>query len=394
MRLPPVSASQFGAGSGRMTARFGGALFARRGFGACHLAQKEHHYEAFADDANGDFGRNHLPGTAGLGQGPDWHMVYTPSHRATFEQQWTYLFPKLQSKRWIIALRYPPELAWSRDAQGKAELLTSAGWKPLKEVRDGSRENRRMLIIDYPHDDPKLHKGFTIRTTLTATLCDQNLRKGKPVTAVRALTAAERESYLEATHTFDYHAPHVKKWMDQHRMWKGKAEKPLDFVHRVYRELRHALPYDTKDGGEWICSQILKVGYGECCRHGIVGTSILRANRIPARTVCALWAIDESSKGAHCWGEFYMDGVGWVPYDTTLDNENANSEAYFANKKGELIAGMIDFDWVINAGPFGKHTVFALDAFPDYWSQGKGDMKNPKVDTTTMVRVLKSKRFR
>jgi transglutaminase-like putative cysteine protease len=102
-----------------------------------------------------------------------------------------------------------------------------------------------------------------------------------------------------------------------------------------------------------------------------------------------LWAIDDKSKGAHCWGEFYMDGVGWVPYDTTLDNENPKSEAYFANKKGDLIAGMIDFDWVINAGPFGKQTVFAIDALPAYWSQGSGDMNNPKIDTTTTVRVLK-----
>ena len=62
------------------------------------------------------------------------------SHRATFEQQWTYTFPKHHSKRWVIALRYPPELAWSKDVQGKAELLTSTGWMPFKEVREGSPE--------------------------------------------------------------------------------------------------------------------------------------------------------------------------------------------------------------------------------------------------------------
>jgi hypothetical protein len=61
-------------------------------------------------------------------------------------------------------------------------------------------------------------------------------------------------------------------------------------------------------------------------------------------------------------------------------------------KKGELIAGMLDFDWVINAGPFGKQTVPTVDAFPAFWSEGEGSMDNPKVHTATKVRVVK--RFR
>ena len=178
--------------------------------------------------------------------------------------------------------------------------------------------------------------------------------------------------------------------MDNHRMWIAKGERPINFVHRVYKELRsrNTLPYDTKDGGPWICSQILKVGYGECCRHAIVGTSILRANHIPARTVCGLWAIDDKSSGGHCWGEFFSDGIGWIPYDTTVDSSNRDTEAYFAIKKGEVLAGMVDFDWSIAAGPFGQHTVFAVDAFPAYWGKGEGSMDNPKVDAMESVRVL------
>jgi hypothetical protein len=68
------------------------------------------------------------------------------------------------------------------------------------------------------------------------------------------------------------------------------------------------------------------------------------------------------------------------------------SEAFFANKKGELIAGMIDFNWVIDAGPFGKQTVQGIDAWLAYSSKGKGDTDNPKVETTTNVRMLE--RFR
>jgi len=321
----------------------------------------------------------------------DWHMVYTRSHRATFEQEWKYAFPEHKSKRWIIALRYPPELAWSREAIGKAELRTSEGWKPFREVLDGSKEKRRMLFIDYDRDDPLLRKGFVVRTTLTATIYDQQLEPGESPRPVPRLEGPAREKWLEATHTFDFHAPHVKKWMDNHKMWKGRDEKTLEFVHRVYKQLRVHMPYDTKDGGEWICSQILKVGFGECCRHSIVGTSILRANRIPARTVCSLWAIDNKSKGAHCWGEFFLDGVGWVPYDTTLGHDK-KSEDYFGKKKGELLAGMVDFDWIIEAGPFGRQRVAGIDAYPAYWSQGPGSMENSKCDTNTSVRIVRNGR--
>ncbi len=325
---------------------------------------------------------------------PDWHMVYTPSHRATYVKEWRYSFPKHEAARWVIALRYPPMLPWSRNVVGKAELLTSAGWKPFQEVTEGSGEKRRMLFIDYAHNDPKLRTGFTIRTTLTATICDQQLARGKPASAHAPLAAVQRAAFLKETETFDFSKPSVKGWMDQHRMWLNKGEKTLDFVHRVYKELRNpqVLPYETKDGGQWICSQILRVGYGECCRHAIVGTSILRANKIPARTVCGLWAIDNVSTGGHCWGEFFLDGVGWVPYDTTIDSEHPRSEAYFGVKKDEVLAGMVDFDWVINAGPFGRQTVFAIDAFPAYWSQGKGAMDEPKVEMKEHVQIVKRSR--
>jgi hypothetical protein len=328
----------------------------------------------------------------GQAAAPAGHLVYTPNHRATYEQQWTFTFPQHQSTRWIIALRYPPELPWNRQAQGKAELLTGNGWRPFKEVRDGSKEHRRMLLIDYPHQDPKLRHGFTIRTTLAATLFDQHLEKGQPTRPAVALTAVEKESYQQATTTFDFHKPAVKKWMDEHDMWKRADEQPLGFVHRVYKELRLHLPYKMRDDAPLVCSQILQTGFGECARHSIVGTSILRANKISARTVCGVWAIDSTSKGSHCWGEFFLDGTGWVPYDTTYDGTNLGSEAYFGHKCGEVLASQVDFDYVISAGPFGKQTVFAMEGLPAYWSVGTGTMANPQVETSSQVRLVKQAR--
>jgi hypothetical protein len=58
---------------------------------------------------------------------PNWHMGYIRSHRATFEAEWKYSFPRHKSKRWFIALAYAPDLPWCTDVVAKAELLTSDG---------------------------------------------------------------------------------------------------------------------------------------------------------------------------------------------------------------------------------------------------------------------------
>jgi transglutaminase-like putative cysteine protease len=303
-------------------------------------------------------------------------MVYTASHRATYQKEWQYSFPEHTSSRWFIALREPPELSWSRDVECTAELLTSEGWKLFERRQDGSPENRAMLIIDHSHNDAKLKNGFTIRTSFTATIYHQELRKGKGIKPI-VIGDAKTATFLRETETFDFSDPLVKKWMDQNSMWKTDRETERDFVIRVYRHLRRTIPYNTADGGRWICSQILKTGFGECCRHAVVGTSILRANGIPARTVCGVWAIDANSKGGHCWGEFYLKNVGWIPYDTTLDSQNKTADQYFGSKKGEILAGMVDFDWEIDAGTLGKHTVFAIDYTPAFWSEGKGDLTGP-----------------
>jgi Transglutaminase-like superfamily len=226
---------------------------------------------------------------------------------------------------------------------------------------------------------------------LTKRIEEKKLKPLPPPLPVPPLAPQQRQVWLEPTPTYDFHAERVKTWMDHHQMWRGPNEEVVHFVHRVYKQLRVHMPYNTKDSEPWTCSHILKDGWGECCRHSIVTTAVLRANKIPSRTVCAVWAVDNKSTGAHCWGEIFLHGAGWIPYDTTLGDDK-NSEAFFGSKKGELIAGMVDFDWVFRAGPFGEKKVFALDASPAFYSRGEGPLDDPKIETKTSVRVLKRPR--
>jgi transglutaminase-like putative cysteine protease len=241
-----------------------------------------------------------------------------------------------------------------------------------------------MLRIDHPHDDPKLKSGFTVRTTVTATISEQKLKKGKPAIPVAPLSPTEKQFYLRATEVYDFHNPDVEKWMDEHKMWRSEHEGRMTFALRVRRELIDHLPYDVKEARPWVCSHILKVGWGECCRHAMVATSILRANKIPARTMCAMWAIDEKSEGGHCWMEVHLDGVGWVTCDST--------GKCVGDKPADHLAGMIDFDWEIDAGSAGKQTVAGIDAWPAFWGEGQGNMEKSDLDVSGNVTI--HKRFR
>gem|GEM_PF-1470143 len=318
----------------------------------------------------------------------DFHLEYIKSHRVTYTKNWTFQFPNYVSKRWLIAMCYQPATAWSRDIKCTGALLTSAGWKPFQTSYENSPEKRPIWIIDYPHDDPLLKSGFKIQTTMTATVYEQKLVSGPPSAPVLPLTQAQRQAYLAPTESYDFNKDSVKQWITQHNLWITNGESRQNFVRRVYRELRKTLPYSTADGGRWICSQIMKVGFGECCRHSVVGTSILRANGIPARMICAGWADDDNSQGGHCWGEFYWEGVGWVTYDTTVGSKKKPTDAYFGNKEAHWIPQMVDQDYIIDAGTFGRRTAFGLDAWPIHWSEGEGSLDGEKCVGTSSIKVI------
>ncbi len=51
-------------------------------------------------------------------------------------------------------------------------------------------------------------------------------------------------------------------------------------------------------------------------------------------------------------------------------------------------AGTVDFDWLMDAGPFGGKRSFGIDVFPAFQSYGEGPIDNPTLVTTTSVRIL------
>jgi len=62
----------------------------------------------------------------------------------------------------------------------------------------------------------------------------------------------------------------------------------------------------------------LEIKEGDCVEFSFLFTALCRALKIPARTVVGSWAYGEMN--GHVWNEFFIEGEGWIPVDTSMAN--------------------------------------------------------------------------
>ena len=112
---------------------------------------------------------------------------------------------------------------------------------------------------------------------------------------------------------------------------------PLARARAAYEYVLSTMRYDKPAGpgqgwgqGDvaWACDK----KYGNCTDFHALFIGLLRASGIPAR-----FAIGYSIPGGgggdlpgyHCWTDFYLDGVGWVPVDASEAWKHADKREYF-----------------------------------------------------------------
>ncbi len=100
---------------------------------------------------------------------------------------------------------------------------------------------------------------------------------------------------------------------------------PLARARAVYDYVLSTMRYEKPAGAgqgwgqgdiEWACDK----KYGNCTDFHALFIGLLRASGIPARFSIG-YAIPTAASGDvpgyHCWADFYLDGVGWVPVDAS-----------------------------------------------------------------------------
>lgn len=128
----------------------------------------------------------------------------------------------------------------------------------------------------------------------------------------------------------------MKELADENTRGKqGTVEK----AHALYEYVLQTVRYDKSGTGWgrgdslWVCDS----KHGNCTDFHSLFISMARAEGIPARFEIGFpvpTGTEGTIPGYHCWAEFYVTGVGWVPVDI--------SEAWKDPKKHDYFFGTLD----------------------------------------------------
>jgi len=113
------------------------------------------------------------------------------------------------------------------------------------------------------------------------------------------------------------------------------ARSAEEKAHRIYNYVATTMRYDKSGEGwgrgdaMWACDS----KRGNCTDFHSVLIGMMRSSGIPARFEIGFPLPEGKSEGDipgyHCWAEFYLDGIGWVPVDASEASKNPAKRDYF-----------------------------------------------------------------
>ena len=113
------------------------------------------------------------------------------------------------------------------------------------------------------------------------------------------------------------------------------ATEPIDKAHRIYNYVSSTMRYDKSGEGwgrgdaMWACDS----KRGNCTDFHSVLIGMMRSSGIPARFEIGFPLPEGKSEGDipgyHCWAEFYVSGIGWIPVDASEASKNPAKRDYF-----------------------------------------------------------------
>ena len=113
------------------------------------------------------------------------------------------------------------------------------------------------------------------------------------------------------------------------------ATDPLQKARKIYDYVIATMHYDHDGSGwgrgdaVWACNS----KHGNCTDFHSLFIAMARAAGIPARFKIGFPLPANAHDGAittyHCWAEFYIDGIGWIPIDASEAWKNPAKKDYF-----------------------------------------------------------------
>ena len=196
-------------------------------------------------------------------------------------------------------------------------------------TRDPEYGNRMVLFTP---SAAQAAAGYEVQLRFTVTRREHRveLRGGGP-RQVAASSDALLRRYLQA----DKLVPLDGVIAALSREQTAGAATPLEKARRVYDYVIATMRYDKSGEGWgrgdaiWACT----AKRGNCTDFHSLFIGMMRAAGIPARFEIGFPIPGDKSEGEipgyHCWAEFYLEGVGWVPVDASEAWKTPAKKEYF-----------------------------------------------------------------
>jgi transglutaminase-like putative cysteine protease len=118
------------------------------------------------------------------------------------------------------------------------------------------------------------------------------------------------------------------KIADELKKVVAEGMTPLEKARAIYDHVAGTMSYD-KSGTGWGRGDAIyacDVRKGNCTDFHSLFIGMARASNIPARFVIGFPVPENANQGEipgyHCWAEFYIDGMGWLPVDASEASKN------------------------------------------------------------------------
>lgn len=289
-------------------------------------------------------------------------------------------YPDFRASEWVVCVSQAPTLP----GQIKVRTTVSPSGEP---AQDESDLGRSLLVARVGADAEHFLNTMPVKITYEATLRSRKLRRGPRSGRAATLSPEERKLYLADRGFIDFNNPVFSEWLKSSGVERRSNEGDIGFARRVFLGMKAGMQYDASLPREFHASAVCQKGRAECGGMSVLFASIMRANKIPARTLWGRWARSaEPGKTLanlpyyqiHVKAEFFARGVGWVPVDLSsavLHDKPPQGLRFFGNDAGDFIAFHIDPNLVVDSRLFGVKPVANLQT-PTLWLRGKGSLKN------------------
>ena len=220
-------------------------------------------------------------------------------------------------------------------------------WIPVP-VSDSEQEISQ-LTIESPvpyllHEDPEYHNHYAfleldprvLAAPLEVRMRFQALRREHrvalaPSAGAAEATPAELARFLQPDHLVPIDGMIAALAEQQTR----GLTRPLDKARAIYNYVISTMRYE-KTGQGWGRGDAIyacTVRKGNCSDFHALFIGMMRAAGIPARFEIGFpLPADQHSgdlPGYHCWAQFYLEGVGWVPVDASEAWKHPDRRDYF-----------------------------------------------------------------